>query len=151
MAFRGTFDYTLDVKNRLTIPARFRAIFADGLVLGLRHDVPSCISVWRPDEFDRFLDEILTPDLLSAKYAVFNRFYNANSHDLDLDSAGRVGVPGKLIEQTSLGKEVVIIGAGRSLEVWNRAAWTEHNGSLAAAARDILAATEDSARHVHPA
>ncbi|MCA1690533.1 MAG: MraZ N-terminal domain containing protein, partial [Actinobacteria bacterium] len=38
MAFRGTFDYTLDAKNRLTIPAKFRSTFEDGLVLALRHD-----------------------------------------------------------------------------------------------------------------
>ena len=31
MAFRGTFDYTLDAKNRLTVPARFRAALADGV------------------------------------------------------------------------------------------------------------------------
>ena len=33
MAFRGTFDYTLDAKNRLTVPAKFRASLSDGVVL----------------------------------------------------------------------------------------------------------------------
>jgi DNA-binding transcriptional regulator/RsmH inhibitor MraZ len=30
VAFRGTFDHTLDVKNRLTVPARYRATLAEG-------------------------------------------------------------------------------------------------------------------------
>ena len=33
MTFRGTFDLTLDAKNRLTVPTRYRAAFADGVVL----------------------------------------------------------------------------------------------------------------------
>ena len=92
MAFRGTFDYTLDVKNRLTIPARFRATFSDGLVLALRHDTQSCISVWRPDQFDAYVAAILASfHPLSDEYATVNRFYNSNSHEIELDSA-----PGQL-------------------------------------------------------
>ena len=140
MAFRGTFDYTLDVKNRLTIPAKFRATFADGLVLALRHDTESCISVWRPEEFDAFLDTILQSfHPLSEEYGTVNRFYNSNSHEIDLDSAGRAAVPANLLEQTGLGKEVVITGAGQCLEVWDRAAWGEHNGTLRPAVKRITA------------
>ena len=140
MAFRGTFDYTLDAKNRLTIPAKFRSTFEDGLVLALRHDTGSCISVWRPDEFDAYVDTILSSfHPLSGEYATVNRFYNSNSHEIELDSAGRVGVPTKLIEQTGLDKEVVITGAGQCLEVWDRIAWGEQNGTLAAAVKRITA------------
>jgi MraZ protein len=140
MAFRGTFDYTLDVKNRLTIPARFRATFADGIVLALRHDTESCISVWRPDQFDAYVAGILSSfHPLSDEYATVNRFYNSNSHEIELDSAGRAGVPVRLLEQTGLGKEVVVTGAGECLEVWDRAAWSEHNGTLAAAVKRITA------------
>ena len=44
LAFRGTFDHTLDAKNRLTVPARYRAAYAEGVVLaagarGLRRDL----------------------------------------------------------------------------------------------------------------
>ncbi len=140
MAFRGTFDYTLDVKNRLTIPARFRAQFGEGLVLALRHDVETCISVWRPDEFDAYVNDILESfHKLSDGHGAINRFYNANSHELELDSAGRVGVPLKLIEQTGLDKEVVVTGAGLCLEVWDRDAWSDHSSTLAATVKRITA------------
>jgi MraZ protein len=146
MAFRGTFDYTLDAKNRLTIPAKLRATFADGLVLALRHDSESCISVWRAADFDVFVETILSSfHPLSSEYATVNRFYNSNSHELELDAAGRAAVPAKLIEQTGVGKEVVITGAGQCLEVWDRAAWSEHNGTLAAAVKRITAQLGHSA------
>jgi MraZ protein len=138
MTFRGSFDYTLDSKNRLTIPAKFRATFADGIVLALRHDTQSCISVWRSDEFDEYVRTMLSSfHLLSTDYATLNRFYNSHSHEMELDSAGRVMVPAKLIEQTGLDKEVVVTGAGQCLEVWDRAAWTQQSGTLAAAVRQI--------------
>ena len=43
LTFRGTFDFTLDAKNRLTVPSRFRAASPTGVVLaagrGLRRDL----------------------------------------------------------------------------------------------------------------
>ena len=50
MAFRGTFDYSLDAKNRLTVPAKFRAALADGVVLA--KGVEPCVEVWRPSDYD---------------------------------------------------------------------------------------------------
>jgi MraZ protein len=138
MTFRGSLDYTLDSKNRLTIPAKFRATFAEGIVLALGHDTQDCITVWRSDEFDEFVSQSLAGfHQLSNEYTTLNRFYNANSHDVELDSAGRVMVPSKLLAETGLDKEVVVTGAGRCLEVWDRAAWSEHRGTLAATVKRI--------------
>ena len=47
MAFRGTFDYSLDAKNRLTIPAKFRTALADGVVLA--KGIESCVELWQAD------------------------------------------------------------------------------------------------------
>ena len=44
MAFRGTFDHTLDAKNRLTVPARFRSELAGGVVLA--KGLERCVAVW---------------------------------------------------------------------------------------------------------
>ena len=44
MAFRGTFDHTLDAKNRLTIPAKFRASLSEGVVLS--KGIERCVQVW---------------------------------------------------------------------------------------------------------
>ena len=46
MAFRGSFDYSLDAKNRLTVPAKFRAELSGGVVLakGLERNV----DLWVP-------------------------------------------------------------------------------------------------------
>jgi len=57
MAFRGTFDYTLDAKNRLTVPAKFRTALSDGVVLA--KGVDACVEVWRPGDYDGYTSTVL--------------------------------------------------------------------------------------------
>src|ERR671938_1051009 len=122
MAFRGTFDHTLDTKNRLTIPAKFRASLAEGVVLA--KGIERCVQVWTPRAFDAYVSTALQGmNPLSEPARKLNRFFAANSLDTELDSAGRVMVPGFLLEHGGLAKDVVVTGAGDCLEVWERAAW----------------------------
>jgi MraZ protein len=138
MAFRGTFDYSLDAKNRLTVPAKFRAALSDGVVLA--KGIERCIQVWRPGDYEAFTSEALTGfHRLSPEGRKIRSFFAANSIDTELDSAGRVGVPSFLSEHASLGKEVVVVGADDCLEVWDRKAWAEYNARLTNEISDITA------------
>jgi MraZ protein len=136
LAFRGTFDYSLDAKNRLTVPARFRAALADGVVLAKQ--VEPCVAVWRPDDYDAFTQSVLQGfHPMSAQAQQLERFFAANAHDTELDAAGRVGIPPFLLEYGGLEKEVVVTGAGRCLEIWDRAAWVDYNARLKDSVADI--------------
>lgn len=129
MAFRGTFDYTLDAKNRLTVPAKFRASLSEGVVLA--KGTERCVALWTPKDFDAYVQAALA-DMhpLSPQADKINRFFQANSLDTELDAAGRVMVPGFLLEHAGLTKEVVVTGVGNRLEVWGRAQWADYNASL---------------------
>jgi MraZ protein len=138
MAFRGSFDHTLDAKNRLTIPARLRKPLADGVVVALQRDADHCVAIWCAEDFGAFVDGLLDGiHPLSEDYSKIERFFNAYSAELELDAAGRVMVPAKLLEKTGLGKDVVVIGAGNRLEVWDREAWKREEDGLATAVREI--------------
>jgi MraZ protein len=52
MAFDGTAEYSLDAKNRLTVPARFRADLAGGLVLA--KGIERCVALWKPADYEAF-------------------------------------------------------------------------------------------------
>ena len=52
VAFRGQFDYSLDAKNRLNIPPKFRAAFSDGVVLAKW--LEPCVAIWTPEGFDEW-------------------------------------------------------------------------------------------------
>ena len=134
--FRGTFDYSLDAKNRLTVPARFRAALAEGVVMA--KGTEPCVALWTPEAYDAYTESILSGyNPLSEEADKIQRFFAANSHDTELDSAGRVMVPGFLMEHGGLAKDVVVTGAGDCLEVWDRQTWSDYNDALIADVKDI--------------
>ena len=138
MAFRGSFDHTLDAKNRLTIPARLRKPLADGLVVALQRDRDTCVAIWRAEDFGPYVDSLLEGiHPLSDDYSKIERFFNAFSAELELDAAGRVMIPRHLLERTGLGKDVIVIGAGNRLEVWSREAWKQEDAELSHAVKEI--------------
>jgi MraZ protein len=127
--FRGTYDYSLDAKNRLTVPAKFRASLSDGVTLAL--GLERCIDLWPPAAFENHVQTVLSGmHPLSVEFEKINRFYSANSFDTELDSAGRVMVPKPMLEHAGLKKEVMVTGAATRLEVWDRATWTRYNAAL---------------------
>jgi MraZ protein len=136
MAFRGTFDHTLDAKNRLTIPAKFRASLSEGVVLS--KGIERCVQVWTPKGYDSYVEAALAGlNPLSEEARKLNRFFAANSLDTELDAAGRVGIPSFLLEHGELPKEVVVTGAGDCLEVWGRPTWAAYNEALSNELPDI--------------
>jgi len=136
VAFRGTFDYTLDAKNRLTVPAKFRATLSEGVVLAKGLD--RCVALWAPRDYVAYTQATLAGrNPASAEARQLQRFFSANSVDTELDSAGRVMLPSFLIEHAGLDREVVVTGAGDNLEVWDRAAWASYNDELAATVTEL--------------
>jgi MraZ protein len=136
MVFRGTFDYSLDAKNRLTVPARFRASLAEGVVLA--KGLEPCVTVWTPKDFNEYSQAALAGfHPVSPQAQKLKRYFNANSLDTDMDSAGRVGIPPFLLEHAGLSKEVVVTGTYDALEIWDRARWTEYNAALSSEVHDI--------------
>jgi MraZ protein len=134
--FRGTFDYTLDAKNRLTVPARFRAALAEGVVMA--KGTEPCVALWTPEGYDAYTEAILgTYNPLSEEADKLQRFFSANSHDTELDSAGRIAFPTFLRDHAGLEKDVVVTGSRNRLEVWDRKAWATYNEALIADVKDI--------------
>jgi MraZ protein len=143
--FRGTFDHTLDAKNRLTVPARYRSALADGVVLAVPVDQQPCVGVWRPQEYEDFTSSAIAElPPLSSKRSELARFFYANSHEAELDGVGRVMVPAFLLDHAQLQKEVVVAGVGDRLELWSRARWSEHLPAVLSGVREITAHVDDA-------
>jgi MraZ protein len=138
MVFRGTFDYSLDAKNRLTVPARFRAALSEGVVLA--KGLERCVALWTPSGYDTYTQASLASfHPLQPEAQKLKRFFAANSLDTELDAAGRVMLPAFLLDHAGLEKEVVVTGSGDALEIWNRATWADYNAALASDVTDITA------------
>ena len=138
MAFRGTFDYSLDAKNRLTVPAKFRAALA-GKVFLVRGPDP-CISLY-PEATYAALTEAALQGMnpFSTQARELKRLFHSTATDTELDSAGRVMLTPRHLEHASIDREVVITGAGDSLELWDRSAWEAYDRDLSQRAPDLTA------------
>ena len=129
MAFRGHFEHTLDAKNRLSIPARFRASFSAGVVLA--KDPEPCMAVWTPDTHEAIIERALGGlNPMGSQYRKVSRFYQGNSFETDLDASGRVILPPPLLGHAGIAKEVVVVGVGDHLEVWSDERWREQQEAL---------------------
>jgi len=138
LAFRGTFDYTLDAKNRLTIPAKFRAAMSDGVVITRGSE--RCVEVWPAAVYEAQTESALSgPNPLSPEARELKRRLYAGAFDTELDSAGRVMLPAMLLEHGGLGKEISVIGAGEWLEAWDRGAWAEHDADTPTRINELTA------------
>jgi MraZ protein len=144
--FRGTFDHTLDAKNRLTVPARYRAALSEGVVLARTVDQKPCLGVWRPQDYDSYTKRALEgiPEL-STRRGELERYFNGYSHEVELDAAGRIMIPGFLGEDVGLAKDVVVVGVGDRLELWDSVAWTEHRSALLSSVAEVTARVDDAA------
>ncbi len=144
--FRGTFDHTLDAKNRLTVPARYRAALAEGVVLAMPVDLKPCVGVWRPEEYESYTRRALAElPPLSTRRTELERFFYGSSHDAELDAAGRIMVPGFLGDYAALTREVVVVGVGDRLELWDRSAWNQHRSTLLSGVAEVTARVDDAA------
>jgi MraZ protein len=150
IAFRGTFEHSLDAKHRLTIPAKFRAALATGVVLAASPETteaaPRSIAIWTPDAYDAYTTAALTgisPLLPQARD--LKRFFFNYSHDTELDSAHRVMVPQMLIDYAGLGKDVVVTGSGECLEVFDRGRYEAYSEDVLIRVPDIAASLGNTA------
>lgn len=141
MAFRGTFDHTLDAKNRLTVPSKFRDDLDDGVVVA--RGIEACATLWRPKDFDAWTDEMVgAMGKLTSEGRQFRRVISASAFETELDAAGRVMLPARLIEYAGLSRDVVVVGNEECLEVWDRKAWTEYDAAISPKIPDLADAIE---------
>jgi MraZ protein len=144
--FRGTFDHTLDAKNRLTVPARYRAALAEGVVLAKPLDLKPCVGVWRPEEYESYTRRALAElPPLSPRLTELERFLYGSSHDAELDAAGRIMIPNAMREDAHLAKDVIVVGVGDRLELWDKGAWNSHRSTLLSGVAEVTARVDDAA------
>lgn len=131
MAFRGTYEHTVDDRGRVAVPARYRHEFVDGVVLALSPE--GCLEIYTPDGFDEMSNQVTAEPATHLKGRRLRRGFFARSWDAELDRQGRILIPAQLRETAHLNGAVVINGRRECLEVWNRDRWQKELEEVQAA------------------
>lgn len=136
MAFRGQHEHSLDSKDRLTVPSKFRDGLAEGLVLSKGPD--ACLWMMTDTAFQAMEDEYIKPHSpFGIDARRLRRVFNATADEGHLDSAGRVRIPKHLLEEAGLDGACMVVGAGDYIEIWNAEAWKSEEADLKGAFSEI--------------
>jgi MraZ protein len=104
----------------------------------LARELEPCISIRPAQAWRHFTEQaIVSRDPFSKEARDLKRYFSGYAFDAQLDAAGRVILPPPLIEYAGLGKEVTVIGSLDSIEVWDRARWSEYAPRLSEEAPDL--------------
>lgn len=122
-SFSGKHYYTLDPKGRIIIPAAFREILSSNYSLKLifvNDAFDRCLCAYPVDEWNRLMEKVKEkPQTLDA-LRYFMRRVIGSAIECEIDKQGRVLIPLALRVDAGLNTEIVIVGQGNRIEVWDK-------------------------------
>jgi MraZ protein len=118
--FRGRFVHTIDSKNRMSLPAGFRAEFQR------RSDLPPflttgrhCLELHPNEDWKRFEDRITARAATNPHAQAMVRYLISNAIECPIDKQGRILVPQYLRDKAGLERDVTVAGVGAKIELWD--------------------------------
>ncbi len=118
----GQFDYNLDAKGRVFVPARLKDELGETFVITKSMD--PCIAVYSLEMWNKYVDKLSS--LPEMKARAVRRFVFSSALEVSVDSQGRVLLSQALREYARLEKEITIIGNGDHAEIWNARLYGEY-------------------------
>ena len=127
--FLGQYRHSLDSKNRLTIPARYRELIAEGAYVTRGFD--GNLMVYPASTFQIISQQTNQASVTDQTARLLKRLIFSNADFIEVDKAGRVLIPDFLREAANIQSEVVIAGVGDYFELWSPNSWEVQMDKLA--------------------
>ena len=131
----GEYEHSLDVKGRLIMPAKLREDMGEKFIITKGLD--GCLFGFSQTEWSNFEEKLKTLPLTNKNARDFVRFFLSGAIECEIDKQGRFLIPSNLREYANMEKDVVIIGVGTRLEIWNRNKWKAYNSDENISADEI--------------
>ncbi|HPS21358.1 MAG TPA: division/cell wall cluster transcriptional repressor MraZ [Candidatus Paceibacterota bacterium] len=135
----GEYTHTIDEKNRVSLPAKFRKEMGKKVILTPGLD--KCLFVFTMKEWKkvskRLSDSESELSFLKADKRSFNRYMFGRAIDVEVDSIGRILVPDFLKEIINPNGKVTVIGVQDRLEIWNDKVWVEYKENISKTAGQL--------------
>ncbi len=128
--FRGEFDYSIDAKGRLNIPAKFRRALSPEAseTFAICQAPNNCLRAYPQDGWERYEDELAArPQTHGALRHL--RLLQSTLTDSKLDAQGRISLSGKQIAIAGINKNVTLVGHYGFIEIWETEKYREYIGS----------------------
>lgn len=119
--FTGEYDCKMDAKGRLLLPSRIKAKLPECS----RHEIvlsqgfEPCLVIYTIEEYKIVYDKVSSLSQFNLEHRKLQRNFFRGSIEVELDNMGRFLVPKRMAQYAQLRKDVLIVGTGSRLEIWN--------------------------------
>ena len=121
----GSYEYQLDDKWRVGIPAKLRNSWGNTVYLLKGYD--GCISIYPEESFNKFIEKLENLPFEKEKARLHQRVLLSSVQELVIDKQGRLLIPKTVINKYSLvNKEIMIIGMLDHLEIWYKGTYQNY-------------------------
>ena len=124
----GEYIHTIDQKNRVSLPAKFRKEMGKSLVVTPGLD--NCLFIFTKKEWVKISEKLSEFSMLQADNRSFNRFMFGGATEVDVDNIGRFLLPDFLKTRAGLSEKVALVGVQNRVEIWNETAWSEYKNTV---------------------
>lgn len=112
----GEYHHSLDEKNRLIIPSKFRAEIGNEFII--TRGLDRCLFIYSKDEWEKIVNKLSTLPFTKKDARDFLRFFLSGATVCEFDKQGRIIITSPLVQYAGLKKDCVIIGVNERLEIW---------------------------------
>lgn len=124
----GEYKHTIDDKNRISLPVKFRKEMGKTVVA--TRGLDNCLFLYPTKEWKTISEKLNGLGMGQSDTRGFNRFMFSGAVEVDVDSIGRILIPDFLKEFAKLGETVVFAGINNRVEIWNEESWTEYKKKI---------------------
>lgn len=141
----GNFSSKLDtVKGRTSLPKKFRQLLGEKIILTAGYE--NSLMVIGLDSWQKVVGEIVNKPFISTPARETDRFLLGSAFEVDLDEQGRLIIPQSLRNYAKLSCEIVFVGVGNRVEIWDNKAWEQHQQYLDENIEKISEVVDESAK-----
>lgn len=126
--FTSEYESKLDSKGRLVLPARIKSQLPGGESneLVIRRGFEPCLIIYPMVEFKKVFSKISGLSEFNEEYRKLQRNFFSGTATVELDANGRFVIPKNMLGYAQLEKDIVLVGMGNKVEVWNPSIYEKH-------------------------
>lgn len=127
--FLGHYQKNFNItKGRTALPSSYLKELGNKIIITKGYE--GSLLIVKSEEWQEVIKGVLGESFLSGLSRQTDRFLLGNAFEIKLDSQGRCVIPAKLREYAKLGKEIMFIGVGNRIELWDKQNWDKNDQYL---------------------
>ena len=88
------------------------------------------LSVYNEDRYQKLVDEFSKLSFTQHNNRDYLRLQFASTYEMDVDKLGRVQIPTALLSKFNISREVLVLGIGDHIEIWDQKKYEEYEASI---------------------